>query len=119
MKNVDTRASNVGTWRRIGGGQGALSEAYEKTGVACIPGKQPDYSGSVRESNVVRLMSKFWNREVEMDLPETAKAAESQAQPGLPEERSAMGTTRGTWEPGVGGRQPGGTDSPDKDGASR
>jgi len=77
MKNVDTRVSNVGAWCRIGGGQGALSRAYEETGVACIPSKQPDYSGSVRESNVVRLMSEPRNREVETDLPETAKAAES------------------------------------------
>lgn len=81
----------MGAWRGIGGGQGALSKAFKETGVACIPGKQPDYSGSVRESNVVRLMSKSRNREVEMDRPEAAKAAKSQAPPGLPKERSAMG----------------------------
>jgi len=42
---VKERKQDVGAWRGIGGGQGALSEAYKKTGVACIPGKQPDYSG--------------------------------------------------------------------------
>jgi len=85
----------VGAWRGIGGGQGALSKAFKKTGVACIPGKQSDYSGSVRESNVVRPMSQSRNREVEMDLPETAKAVESQAPPGLPKERSVMGSLDG------------------------
>jgi len=42
---VEAWKRDVGAWRRIGGGQGALSQAYKETGVACIPGKQPDYSG--------------------------------------------------------------------------
>jgi hypothetical protein len=61
------RGKQVGAWRRIGGGQGALSQARKETGVACRPSKQPDYSGLARESNVVRLMSKSGNREVETD----------------------------------------------------
>jgi len=63
-----TRSKDVGAWRGIGGGQGALSQAYEETGVACRPSKQPDYDGLARESDVVRLMSELRNREVEMDL---------------------------------------------------
>jgi len=62
----------MGAWRRIGGGQGALSQACKETGVACRPSKQPDYSGSVRESNVVRLTSQLRDREVEMDRTESS-----------------------------------------------
>jgi len=94
------RRTHEGAWRGIGGGQGALSKAYKRTGVACRPSKQPDYSGSVRESNVVRLIPQFGNREVEMDLPETVKAEKNKARPELPQralsdELSSMGM--GAW----------------------
>jgi len=76
-KHVDTRewevvaprggtTEDVGAWRRIGGGQGALSRAYKETGVACIPGKQPDYSGlserkQCSEAHVIALEPWGWN----------------------------------------------------------
>jgi len=46
------RKSSVGAWCRIGGGQGALSQAHKETGVACKPSKPLDYSNAARESIV-------------------------------------------------------------------
>jgi len=45
-KALKEHKSYVGAWCRIGGGQGALSQAREETGVACRPSKQLDYSSS-------------------------------------------------------------------------
>jgi hypothetical protein len=62
-----------------------------------------------REKAMEWLISGPRNRKVEM------RANGKRRNPG--KFRSSLG--RPMWEPGVGGRQPGGTDSPDKGGASR
>jgi len=113
VKNVETCKKNVGAWCWIGGGQGALSQACKETGVACRPGKRLDYnnlserkhcSGSCQSSAIAR-----WKR----TLRESMKVEEGRAPTELPKGCSAMNKTRWMWEPGVGGWQPGDTDSSD------
>jgi len=113
VKNVETCKKNVGAWCWIGGCQGALSQACKETGVACIPCKRLDYSnvserkhcsGSYQSSAIAR-----WKR----TLRESMKVEEGRARTELPKGCSAMNETRWMWEPGVGGWQPGDTDSSD------
>jgi len=46
---------------------GGTVSAHQEAGVACRPSKQLDHSSSVRENNVVRLISESRNRKMEAD----------------------------------------------------
>jgi hypothetical protein len=59
-------------------------------------------------------MSQLRNREIETDLPGNSESCEKEGPTGATKKALSDEFTRWTWEPGVGGRQPGGTDSPDK-----
>jgi hypothetical protein len=113
-KNQEQRQTiRVGAWCWIGGGQGALSQARKETGVACRPSKQLDYSSFVRENNVVRLISQPRNRKREADLTGNDESRGKFGPTGATKRAFSDEHTRWMWEPGVGGRQPGDTDSSD------
>jgi len=80
----------VGAWCRIGGGQGALSQAHKETGVACIPSKQPDYNGLSERKQCRGSYHSLGFVRVKRTELEAAKAEQSQARPELAKERSAM-----------------------------
>jgi len=103
----------VGAWCWIGGGQGALSQAHKETGVACKPSKPLDDSNEARESTVVRLISELRNRKMEADLTGGGESRGKLGQSGATKRVSSNGRARWMWEPGVGGWQPGDTDSSD------
>jgi hypothetical protein len=105
---------SVGTWCWIGGGQGALSHARKETGVACRPSKQLDYSSSSErkqcsEAHITASQSQDGSG------PNWKRRKSTKVRPSRSYHKESFGNepTRWMWEPGVGGRQPGDTDSSD------
>jgi len=67
----------------------------------------------VRENNGVRLISQLPNRKMEVDLGGNGESRENSGLKEATKRAFSDGLTRWMWEPGVGGRQPGDTDSSD------